>query len=144
MEVISSQLHQNTGTELTVPSGYISRLEWQQLLLDATAPELELLVTDHRDEDISDDDSELPADYPPLSIAARILTMLYERFAHDEEEARQLTIINKNLTREELLQLESIVLELAHVNDVKPQFIDWMESHVHFSSSFSAEGAGTI
>jgi tagaturonate reductase len=65
-----------------------------------------------------------------------LLAILYKRFQiFNGDPGKGLIIIPTELIIDNGKKLESIVLELAHLNAVDPVFMDWLENHNHFCSS---------
>lgn len=74
--------------------------------------------------------------HPPKSYPGKLLAFLYERFkAFEGSEKSGLVIVPTELIPDNGKKLESIVLELAHLNGLEDEFIEWLESSNHFCSS---------
>ena len=66
----------------------------------------------------------------------KLLAFLYERFvAFEGSEKSGFVIIPTELIPDNGKKLESIVLELAHLNGLNDDFIEWLESCNHFCNS---------
>jgi tagaturonate reductase len=73
---------------------------------------------------------------PPKSFPGKLLAFLYERFnAFGGSEQSGMVIIPTELIPDNGKKLESIVLELAYLNGLEDQFIEWLEKSNHFCSS---------
>jgi tagaturonate reductase len=73
---------------------------------------------------------------PPVSFPGKLLAFLYERFrAFSGSEASGMIIIPTELISDNGSRLESIVLELAHLNNLDYSFIEWLETHNCFCNS---------
>jgi tagaturonate reductase len=72
----------------------------------------------------------------PSSFPGKLLAVLYERYkAFNGSPESGLTIIPTELIVDNGKKLEGIVLELAHLNNLDYQFIDWLENHNTFCNS---------
>ena len=74
--------------------------------------------------------------HPPVSFPGKLLAFLYARyaaFAGSEESG--MVIVPTELIVDNGKKLESIVLELAHLNGLEDGFIQWLECCNHFCSS---------
>jgi tagaturonate reductase len=62
-----------------------------------------------------------------------MLAVLFHRFEHFKGATdKGLTIILTKQIDSDAEILESIILELAHLNNLKPEFLDWIENANHF------------
>jgi len=74
--------------------------------------------------------------HPPVSFPGKLLAILYERYKVFGGSAKSgLVIIATELIADNGKKLESIVLELAHLNKLEPAFMDWLENCNHFCNS---------
>ncbi|MDB5196567.1 MAG: tagaturonate reductase [Flaviaesturariibacter sp.] len=74
--------------------------------------------------------------HPPKSYPGKLLAFLYERFhAFGGSEHSGMVIVPTELIPENGKKLESIVLELAHLNSLEDAFIEWLEIHNYFCNS---------
>jgi tagaturonate reductase len=109
--------------------------DWSEILKCAHNEQMKIIISDTTEvgiqlvkEDISK--------HPPVSFPGKLLAFLYERFAafkgnHDSG----LVIIPTELIPDNAKKLESIVLELAHLNSLEDDFIAWVENSNFFCSS---------
>jgi tagaturonate reductase len=73
---------------------------------------------------------------PPLSFPGKMLAFLYERYkAFNGSKASGMLILPTELITDNGSKLESIVLELAHLNQLEFKFIEWLESQNTFCNS---------
>lgn len=73
---------------------------------------------------------------PPKSFPGKLLAFLYERFnAFGGSEQSGMVIIPTELIPDNGKKLEAIVLELAYLNGLEDQFIEWLEKSNHFCNS---------
>ncbi|HEY5772223.1 MAG TPA: hypothetical protein VIS75_06315 [Chitinophagaceae bacterium] len=73
---------------------------------------------------------------PPFSLPGKLLAVLFHRFeyykgAYD----KGLSIISTEQIKSDPEILESIILELAHLNNLKPAFLDWIENANRFKKN---------
>ena len=74
--------------------------------------------------------------HPPKSFPGKLLAFLYERFRAFGGSAHSgMVIIPTELIPDNGKKLESIVLELAHLNSLEDAFIEWIENHNSFCNS---------
>lgn len=109
--------------------------EWSEILKCAHNEELKIIISNTTEVGIQlvkDDISQ----YPPVSFPGKLLAFLYERFiAFGGSEEGGLVIVPTELILDNGKKLESIILELAHLNSLDDDFIEWLEKHNHFCSS---------
>ena len=110
-------------------------IDWGAILEVAQSPHLQVIISNTTEvgiklvkEDISK--------HPPVSYPGKLLAVLYKRYkAFDGSADSGLVIIPTELITDNGKKLESIILELAHLNKLEPAFMDWLESHNHFCNS---------
>jgi tagaturonate reductase len=74
--------------------------------------------------------------HPPKTYPGKLLAFLYERFhAFGGSEHSGMVIIPTELIPGNGKKLESIVLELAHLNGLEEEFIEWLEKYNRFCNS---------
>lgn len=109
--------------------------DWQSILAVAKNPDLQIVISNTTEvgiqlvkEDIRD---RVPASFP-----GKLLAVLYERYKTFNGSAESgLVIIPTELIVDNGKKLEAIVLELAHLNNLEYEFIDWLENHNTFCDS---------
>jgi tagaturonate reductase len=76
--------------------------------------------------------------HPPKSYPGKLLAFLYERFhAFGGSAHSGMVIIPTELIPDNGRKLESIVLELAHLNGLEEEFIEWLENHNCYCNSLA-------
>jgi tagaturonate reductase len=109
--------------------------QWDKILECAHNPQLQIIISNTTEVGIQ----LVPDDvrkHPPVSYPGKLLAFLYERYhAFGGSEQSGLLIIPTELIPENGKKLESIVLELAHLNGLEDAFIEWLERKNHFCSS---------
>lgn len=127
-------------TEENVINSAISRVlsaneEWGQVLECAHNQHLQIIISNSTETGIQlvNDDVR---HYPPKSFPGKLLAFLYERYnAFGGSEKSGMVIVPTELIPDNGTKLESIVLELAHLNGLEDAFIEWLESCNHFCNS---------
>ena len=109
--------------------------EWGAVLKCAHHPEMEIIISNTTEVGI-----ELVQDdilhHPPVSYPGKLLAFLYERYkAFAGSDQCGMVIVPTELISDNGKKLESIVLELAHLNGLEENFIEWLEKHNHFCNS---------
>ena len=109
--------------------------EWDKVLQCAHNPQLQIIISNTTEVGIQ----LVPDDvrkHPPVSFPGKLLSFLYERYlAFGASEQSGMVIIPTELIPDNGKKLESIVLELAHLNGLEAAFIEWLEQKNHFCSS---------
>lgn len=109
--------------------------QWEQVLECAHNQHLQIIISNTTEVGI-----QLVKDdvrhHPPKSFPGKLLAFLYERFnAFGGSEHSGMVIIPTELIPDNGKKLESIVLELAHLNGLEDGFIEWIEKHNCFCNS---------
>lgn len=109
--------------------------EWGEILKYAHNEELKIIISNTTEvgiQMVKDDISK----NPPISYPGKLLAFLYERFTYFKGSKESgLVIIPTELISENGKKLESIVLELAHLNSLDDEFIEWLENSNYFCNS---------
>jgi tagaturonate reductase len=109
--------------------------EWGAILKCAHNPEMEIIISNTTEvgiELVKDDIQH----HPPISYPGKLLAFLYERYkAFDGSAKCGMVIVPTELISDNGKKLEAIVLELAHLNGLEENFIEWLEKHNHFCNS---------
>lgn len=109
--------------------------EWEQVLECAHNRHMQIIVSNTTEVGIKlvNDDVR---HHPPKSFPGKLLSFLYERFKAFGGSAHSgMVIIPTELIPDNGKKLESIVLELAHLNSLEDEFIEWLENHNCFCNS---------
>ena len=112
-----------------------ARSDWPLILKCAYNPEMKIIISNTTEVGI-----QLVADNinsePPVSFPGKLLAFLYERFkAFNGTADSGMVIVPTELITDNGAKLESIVLELAHQNNLDFKFIEWLENHNTFCNS---------
>jgi len=109
--------------------------EWEQILECAHSQSLQVIISNTTEVGIKLVKEDIRR-HPPASYPGKLLAFLYERFiAFGGSEKSGFVIVPTELIPENGEKLESIVLELAHLNGLDDAFIEWLERCNHFCNS---------
>ncbi len=110
--------------------------EWQKVLECAANPDMQVVISNTTEVGIA----LLPTDDiksdPPESFPGKLLAFLYKRYqAFKGDATKGMVIIPTELITDNGKKLESIIEELAHLNKLEYEFIDWLENANYFCNS---------
>lgn len=109
--------------------------EWEKVLECAHNRDMQLIISNTTEVGIQLVNDNV-RHHPPKSYPGKLLAFLYERFKAFGGSAHSgMIIIPTELIPDNGKKLESIVLELAHLNSLEDEFIEWLENHNRFCSS---------
>ncbi len=109
--------------------------EWSEILKCAHNEELQIIISNTTEVGIQLVKDDIHK-HPPVSYPGKLLSFLYERFSAFKGSANSgFVIIPTELILENGKKLESIVLELAHLNSLEDEFIEWLENSNYFCNS---------
>jgi len=112
-----------------------ARSEWNRILECAHNPQMEIIISNTTEvgiELVHDDILRMP----PVSYPGKLLAFLYERYkAFAGSKQSGMVILPTELITDNGRKLESIVTELAYLNGLDEQFIDWLENSNHFCNT---------
>ena len=112
-----------------------AKTDWPLILKCAYNPEMKIIISNTTEVGI-----QLVADNinsePPGSFPGKLLAFLFERFkAFNGSKESGMVIVPTELITDNGTKLESIILELAHQNNLDFKFIEWLENHNTFCNS---------
>jgi tagaturonate reductase len=109
--------------------------EWQEILECAHSSHMQVIISNTTEVGIQLVNDDIRR-HPPVSFPGKLLAFLYERFkAFGGSQHSGMVIVPTELIPDNGKKLESIVLELAHLNGLEDQFIEWLENSNHFCNS---------
>ncbi|QEC74798.1 tagaturonate reductase [Mucilaginibacter ginsenosidivorax] len=109
--------------------------EWDEILDVARSAKLKVIISNTTEVGIKLVKEDVRK-HPPASFPGKLLAVLYERYmAFNGDADSGLVIIPTELIVDNGKKLEAIVLELAHLNKLEPDFMDWLESSNRFCNS---------
>ncbi len=113
----------------------IADKEWEQILEYAHNQSLQVIISNTTEVGIKLENDDIRR-HPPVSYPGKLLAFLHERFtAFNGSKSSGFVIVPTELIPENGKKLESIVLELAHLNGLDDDFIEWLESCNYFCNS---------
>jgi tagaturonate reductase len=112
-----------------------AKQHWDDILQVAVSPDLQIVISNTTEVGIQLVQDDI-RQAPPESFPGKLLAILYARYqAFNGASEKGLVIVPTELISDNGTKLESIVLELAHRNELDPAFIDWLETANTFCSS---------
>lgn len=109
--------------------------DWEEILECAHDQNMKVIISNTTEVGIQLINDDIRR-HPPVSFPGKLLSFLYERYhAFNGSEQSGMVIIPTELIPDNGKVLESIVLELAHLNGLEDEFIEWLESSNHFCNS---------
>lgn len=109
--------------------------EWKQILECAHNPEMKIILSNTTEVGIQLVQDDIHSS-PPVSFPGKLLAFLFERYrAFNGSPGSGMIIVPTELITDNGTKLESIVLELAHRNNLDFAFIEWLENHNTFCNS---------
>lgn len=109
--------------------------EWGEILKCAHNPHMQIIISNTTEVGIQLVKDDVRK-HPPVSFPGKLLAFLYERYqAFAGSKQSGMVIVPTELIVDNGKKLESIVLELAHLNGLDDNFIQWLENANYFCSS---------
>ena len=109
--------------------------EWDKILECAHNPNMQIIISNTTEVGIQLVNDDVRR-HPPVSFPGKLLAFLYERYqAFNGSTQSGMVIVPTELIPDNGKKLESIVLELAHLNGLADDFIAWLEESNHFCNS---------
>lgn len=109
--------------------------DWEEILKCAHDQNMQVIVSNTTEVGIQLVNDDIRR-HPPVSYPGKLLAFLFERYkAFNGSEQSGMVIIPTELIPNNGKVLESIVLELAHLNSLEDGFIEWLERCNHFCTS---------
>jgi tagaturonate reductase len=113
-----------------------AKTEWQRVLDCAANPDMQVVISNTTEVGITllpTDDIESD---PPESFPGKLLAFLYKRYqVFNGDPTKGMVIVPTELIPDNGKKLESIIEELAHLNKLEYEFIDWLENANYFCNS---------
>lgn len=109
--------------------------DWDQILQCAHNLEMQVIISNTTEVGIQLVNENIHK-HPPSSFPGKLLAFLFERYkAFNGSRQSGMVIIPTELIPDNGKLLESILMELAHLNGLDNAFIEWLENANHFCSS---------
>jgi tagaturonate reductase len=114
---------------------FIAQNDWTEILECAHNEDMKIIISNTTEVGIQLVNDDIRR-HPPVSFPGKLLAFLYERFiAFGGSEDSGFVIVPTELIPENGKKLESIVLELAHLNSLEDEFMEWLEKCNYFCNS---------
>lgn len=105
-----------------------AKSQWEEVLAYAKNPDLQIIISNTTEVGIELVEESIHQ-APPASFPGKLLAFLYARYqAFAGHPNKGMVIVPTELIPNNGDKLESILLELAHLNNLEPAFIDWLEN----------------
>ncbi len=133
-------IEEGRKVEENIINGAVSRVlsaktEWGEILQCAHNPHMQVIISNTTETGIQLVNDDIRR-HPPLSFPGKLLSFLYERYnAFAGSRQSGMVIIPTELITDNGRKLESIVMELAHLNGLEDGFIQWLETANRFCNS---------
>lgn len=102
--------------------------QWNDVIKCASNPDMEIIISNTTEAGIQLSQDDVTAGVPQ-SFPGKVLAFLYERYkAFNGDPARGMVIVPAELIENNGSKLEAILHELAHLNNLETEFIDWLEN----------------
>ncbi len=112
-----------------------AKSEWNKVLECAHNPQLKVIISNTTEVGIQLVQDDIRR-HPPVSYPGKLLAFLFERYkAFQGSRQSGMVIVPTELIIDNGKKLESIVIELAHLNGLDESFIDWLENANRFCNS---------
>lgn len=109
--------------------------DWDKILECAANPDMQLIISNTTEVGITLISDNIHAD-PPLSFPGKLLSFLYRRFKYFKgDDTKGMVIVPTELIPFNADKLLSIVLELAHINNLESSFLTWLKNANYFCNS---------
>ncbi len=134
-------IHQNKAQQFFFINAAISKVlvaknEWQKILQCAAQPEIEIIISNTTEVGIVLDETDNIHLNPPKSFPGKLLSFLYERYKIFEGNTENgFIIIATELIIDNAIKLKNILIELAKINQLENNFIEWLITANDFCNS---------
>ncbi|MGI8581594.1 MAG: tagaturonate reductase [Chitinophagaceae bacterium] len=109
--------------------------DWEEILECAHDQNMQVIISNTTEVGIQLVNEDI-RHHPPVSYPGKLLAFLYERYkAFNGSKNSGMVIVPTELIVDNGKRLQSIVLELAHLNSLEVAFIDWLECCNEFCNS---------
>jgi tagaturonate reductase len=114
----------------------IAKKEWEKVLACATNPEMQIIISNTTELGIVLKKEDRINDNPPASFPGKLLSFLHQRYMiFNGDRSKGMVILPTELIGENGTILKEIVLELAILNELENDFIDWIIGANYFCNT---------
>jgi len=127
-------LHEQKMRDECIINSSVSRVlsaskQWKEILACAANPDMQVVISNTTEVGIVFIPDDNIKGNPPSSFPGKLLAFLYERYKAFKGDANKgMVIVPTELITDNGTKLQSIVMELAHINKFDYAFIDWLET----------------
>lgn len=135
-EIVNNKMVKANTVSAAISRVLVAQDEWPDVLQCAHNRELRIIISNTTEVGIQLFPDEDIRKNPPKSFPGKLLAFLYERFsAFGGDTESGMVIIPTELIPDNGIRLKAVVTELAVLNDLGLEFIQWLETRNHFCSS---------
>jgi tagaturonate reductase len=110
--------------------------EWEKVLACAEDPDIEIIISNTTEVGIVLHPEDNINGTPPASFPGKLLALLYHRYKRFNGDVNKgWTIVPAELIADNGTKLQSILIELAHLNKLEYEFINWIENANRFCNT---------
>jgi len=110
--------------------------QWEEILSCATNENLEIIISNTTEVGLTLLENDNIFSNPPSSFPGKLLSFLHKRFTFFKGSHQSgLVIIPTELIPDNAAKLKNILLRLARQNNLKDEFVEWIENHNSFCNS---------
>lgn len=133
--IVEGQKIETNSINSSISRVLLAQNDWKEILECAHNPDLKIIISNTTEVGIQLTDDDINSE-PPSSFPGKLLAILHERYlAFAGSIDSGFVIVPTELILDNGRKLKSIVLELAQLNSVKVDFIEWIEKYNHFCNS---------
>ena len=134
--IANDQMTQEYIVNASVSRVLSAKSQWHEVLNCAANPEMEIVISNTTEVGLVLMEDDNVHAQPPVSFPGKLLAFLQERYKCFHGDLHKgMVIIPTELIINNGTKLQSIVVELAHLNKMDHHFIDWLETANCFCNS---------
>ena len=134
--IANDQMTQEYIVNASVSRVLSAKSQWHEVLNCAANPDIEIVISNTTEVGLVLMENDNVHAQPPVSFPGKLLSFLHERYQCFHGDLHKgMVIIPTELITDNGEKLQSIVVELAHLNRMDHKFIDWLESANCFCNS---------
>lgn len=134
--VVNKQRVEDYFINSSISRVLIAKKEWEKVLACAANPEMQIIISNTTELGIVLKREDRINDNPPASFPGKLLSFLYQRYTiFNGDRSKGMVLLPTELIGENGTILKKIVLELAMVNELESDFIDWIVAANYFCNT---------
>lgn len=123
------EIHEEYIVNAAISRVLLAFNEWEKVLACAADPGIEIVISNTTEVGIVLHATDNIYGNPPSSFPGKLLALLYKRYqTFNGDVTKGWTIVPAELIADNGSKLQSIIIELAHLNNLEYAFIDWVEN----------------